>query len=186
MMDRVSDPQLSPDGKRVAYQLRETDYAANKGVNSIWVLDLSEKQGRAERVDRQRLSTRTVRAGRPTARACTSWPRAATRCRCGKSAADRKAAAAAGHAALPLDVNNYKLSPDGKQRPAVARCVRRLRRSWPARKSAWTKKPRTRPAARCTTSCSSATGTPGPTAGVRSCSSPHSMRTARSAPSRRC
>jgi dipeptidyl aminopeptidase/acylaminoacyl peptidase len=43
MMDRVSDPQISPDGKRVAYQLRETDYDANKGVNSIWVVDLGGK-----------------------------------------------------------------------------------------------------------------------------------------------
>ncbi|MEP6484243.1 MAG: S9 family peptidase [Rudaea sp.] len=41
MMDRVSDPQLSPDGKRVAFQLRETDYAGNKGVTSIWQLDLA-------------------------------------------------------------------------------------------------------------------------------------------------
>src|SRR6516165_6573417 len=43
MMDRVSDPQISPDGKRVAYQLRETDYDANKGVNGIWVVELGGK-----------------------------------------------------------------------------------------------------------------------------------------------
>ena len=35
MLDRVSDPQLSPDGKWLAYQLRETDYAANKGIHSL-------------------------------------------------------------------------------------------------------------------------------------------------------
>jgi dipeptidyl aminopeptidase/acylaminoacyl peptidase len=43
MLDRVSDPQLSPDGKRVAFQLRETDYADNKGVTSIWLQDLSAR-----------------------------------------------------------------------------------------------------------------------------------------------
>ena len=40
MLDRVSDPQLSPDGRRVVFQLRETDYAENKGVTGIWLLDL--------------------------------------------------------------------------------------------------------------------------------------------------
>ena len=45
MMDRISDPQISPDGKRVAYQLRETDYEANKGVNSIWVVEIGGKSG---------------------------------------------------------------------------------------------------------------------------------------------
>lgn len=40
-LDRVSDPQLSPDGTRVAYTLRRTDLDANKGVRAIWLLDLS-------------------------------------------------------------------------------------------------------------------------------------------------
>ena len=37
MLDRISDPSLSPDGANVAYQLRQTDFAANKGVTSIWL-----------------------------------------------------------------------------------------------------------------------------------------------------
>ena len=37
MMDRVSDPRVSPDGRRVAFELRETDLEANKGVNGIWL-----------------------------------------------------------------------------------------------------------------------------------------------------
>jgi dipeptidyl aminopeptidase/acylaminoacyl peptidase len=36
-MDRVSDPNSSPDGKQVAYQLRETDLEGNKGVTSLWL-----------------------------------------------------------------------------------------------------------------------------------------------------
>ena len=40
MMDRVSDPQLSPDGRYAAFGVRSTDYAANKGVNAVYVLDL--------------------------------------------------------------------------------------------------------------------------------------------------
>ena len=35
-LDRVSEPVLSPDGRTIALQLRETDWAANKGRNSIW------------------------------------------------------------------------------------------------------------------------------------------------------
>jgi dipeptidyl aminopeptidase/acylaminoacyl peptidase len=37
-LDRVSDPQVSPDGKQIAFQLRETDIDGNRGINSIWVV----------------------------------------------------------------------------------------------------------------------------------------------------
>ena len=39
-LKRVSDPQLSPDGRRVVYVQRETDMEANKGRTSLWLLDL--------------------------------------------------------------------------------------------------------------------------------------------------
>lgn len=42
MMDRVSDPQLSPDGRYATFGVRSTDYAANKGVSAIYVLDLAD------------------------------------------------------------------------------------------------------------------------------------------------
>lgn len=37
MLDRLSDPNLSPDGASIAYQVRQTDFDANKGVTSIWI-----------------------------------------------------------------------------------------------------------------------------------------------------
>jgi dipeptidyl aminopeptidase/acylaminoacyl peptidase len=40
-LKRVSDPQLSPDGRRIAYVERETDMEANKGRTSLWLLDLT-------------------------------------------------------------------------------------------------------------------------------------------------
>ena len=43
MLKRVGDPQLSPDGRYAAYTIRRTDYVANKGVTSIYVLDLEGK-----------------------------------------------------------------------------------------------------------------------------------------------
>ncbi|MEO6708040.1 MAG: S9 family peptidase [Planctomycetota bacterium] len=39
-MDRISDPQLSPDGQWVAYNLRTTDLAANKGRTDVWITRL--------------------------------------------------------------------------------------------------------------------------------------------------
>jgi dipeptidyl aminopeptidase/acylaminoacyl peptidase len=45
-LERVSDPRISPDRGYVAYTLRETDYEANKGVQSIWINDLAKKTSR--------------------------------------------------------------------------------------------------------------------------------------------
>ena len=42
MMDRVGDPQLSPDGRYALFTVRATDYAANKGVTSIYLMDLNK------------------------------------------------------------------------------------------------------------------------------------------------
>ncbi|HYL72250.1 MAG TPA: S9 family peptidase, partial [Candidatus Dormibacteraeota bacterium] len=40
-LKRVSDPQVSPDGRQVAYVQRETDMDANKGRTSLWLLELN-------------------------------------------------------------------------------------------------------------------------------------------------
>ncbi len=37
-MDRISDTQVSPDGKWVAFNLRETDLAGNRGRTDIWLV----------------------------------------------------------------------------------------------------------------------------------------------------
>ena len=41
VLKRVSDPQVAPDGRHVAYVQRETDLEANKGRTSLWLLDLT-------------------------------------------------------------------------------------------------------------------------------------------------
>ena len=38
MLDRVSDPQLSPDQTQVAFTLRQTELKANKGMSSVWMV----------------------------------------------------------------------------------------------------------------------------------------------------
>ncbi|MDQ8754879.1 S9 family peptidase [Sphingosinicella sp. LHD-64] len=40
-MRRIGAPTVSPDGRWVVYQLRETDLAANRGRLDLWLLDLS-------------------------------------------------------------------------------------------------------------------------------------------------
>jgi acylaminoacyl-peptidase len=37
--ERVSDPRVSPDGRFVAYNVRSTDWDANRGDNGLWVLE---------------------------------------------------------------------------------------------------------------------------------------------------
>lgn len=43
-LERVSDPQVSPDGKTLVYAVRETDLENNRGVNGLWTLSL-DRQG---------------------------------------------------------------------------------------------------------------------------------------------
>jgi len=40
-MDRISDPQVSPDGKWVAFTVRQTDLAANKGRTDLWLAEIA-------------------------------------------------------------------------------------------------------------------------------------------------
>ncbi len=39
MLERVSDPRLSPDGRRVLYNVRTTDWISNRGVTALWVVE---------------------------------------------------------------------------------------------------------------------------------------------------
>jgi dipeptidyl aminopeptidase/acylaminoacyl peptidase len=37
-MDRISDPQVSPDGEQIVFTLRKTDLDANKGRTNLWLV----------------------------------------------------------------------------------------------------------------------------------------------------
>ncbi len=39
-LDRVSNPKVSPDGRYAVYDLRTVDYAENKSVHGLWLIDL--------------------------------------------------------------------------------------------------------------------------------------------------
>ncbi len=108
-MDRVSDPQLSPDGRTAAMQLRETDYSANKGKLSIWTVPTSG--GKPTRITDAALNANTPRwsaDGKSLYFLATEddvnqlW----------RVAASGGEAEAVG--TLALDIGSYKLSPDGQ------------------------------------------------------------------------
>jgi dipeptidyl aminopeptidase/acylaminoacyl peptidase len=109
MMDRVGSPVLSPDGKTVAFTVRETDYAANKGVTGIWTVPLAG--GSPVRITDEAMS---VSAPAWSADGKSLYFTAA------KDGVGQlwRVAAGGGTAApatdFPLDVNGFKLSPDGE------------------------------------------------------------------------
>src|SRR5689334_8622119 len=42
-LQHLSDPQISPDGRYVAYVLREPDTDSNKSRSTLWLVDLSRQ-----------------------------------------------------------------------------------------------------------------------------------------------
>jgi dipeptidyl aminopeptidase/acylaminoacyl peptidase len=117
MMDRVSDPQLSPDGRYAAFGVRSTDYAANKGVNAIYVLDL-KKGGAPVKVAQKGGSARWAPDGRSLYYVAAAdgvsqlWRLDLGTGDGGLNLAGHTTAVQVSHAAL--DLGGYKLSPDGK------------------------------------------------------------------------
>ena len=109
MMERVSDPVLSPDGKTIAFQVRETDYAADKGLNGIWVVPVAG--GQPQRITDKALNASAARWSTDGASVYFLASKDGTSqfWRVGA-----KGGTAAPVTQLPLDVNNFKLAPDGK------------------------------------------------------------------------
>src|SRR6202795_3892817 len=49
-LERISEPCLAPDGKRIAYTLRTTDMEANKALTGIWLLDTRKRNAQPVRM----------------------------------------------------------------------------------------------------------------------------------------
>src|SRR6202795_2612004 len=49
-LERISEPCLAPDGKRIAYTLRTTDMEANKALTAIWLLDTRKRDAQPVRM----------------------------------------------------------------------------------------------------------------------------------------
>ena len=50
-LQRVSDPQPSPDGRWIAYVLRSTDLEANRGRTDLWMVGIDGKGARRLVID---------------------------------------------------------------------------------------------------------------------------------------
>jgi len=110
MMDRVSDPLLSPDGKTVVFQVRETDYDANKGVNGLWIAAVGG--GKPQRLTEKSLNASSARWAADGGGVYFLAPKDGT--------SQLWQVPARGGAARqvswsPIDVDSFKFSPDGKR-----------------------------------------------------------------------
>src|SRR5690606_22698071 len=117
VMNRVSDPQVSPDGRWVVYAVRATDMEANRGRTSLWLADLS---GDAE-PRRLAVSDEGANTGRWGADGALYFLSS----RSGSSQVwrtDAQGATATQVTDLPLDVQTFRLSPQG-DRIAVSLAV---------------------------------------------------------------
>jgi acylaminoacyl-peptidase len=108
MLDRVADPRLSPDGRRVLYGLRATDWAGNKGVGSLWVIDGDAAPRRLPASEGGVSSARWAPDGQSIYFLST---------RGGSSQVwrmDRDGQAAAQVTSLAVDVTAFRIAPDGR------------------------------------------------------------------------
>ena len=106
MMDRVSDPQLSADGSEAAFAVAETDWAANKRITSVWVLGLNKTDAQPQKImvgnsPRWSPDGKTLYFLSDKSSSTQLW----------RVTAGGGSPAQVSH--LPLDINNYKISPDG-------------------------------------------------------------------------
>jgi len=110
-LDRMSDPHISPDGRFVAYNVRSTDWDANRGVNALWVMERAAT-GSPPRLIRDQEKTMT----QPRWSEDGAWLYFLSS-RSGSAQLWRMPAGGAEAkqvSNLPLDVAFYRIAPDGR------------------------------------------------------------------------
>ena len=102
-LERISDPQVSPDGDTVTYGLRQTDWENNRGVSSLWSVEVGG--GAPERLaisDQGAGNARWAADGQLFfLRGGQVWVSA------------DQGATATQVTALPLDVGSFRIAPNG-------------------------------------------------------------------------
>lgn len=108
MMERVADPRLSPDGSRVLYTVRTTDWGGNKGVSAAWVVEADGTSRRLAASDGGVSSARWSPDGQaiyflsPRGGSSQVWRM------------DRDGRAAVQVTTLPVDVTAFRITSDGR------------------------------------------------------------------------
>lgn len=109
-LNRISDPQLRADGKALVYTLRQTNWDANKGEQSLWQLSLGDN-GKPRRLTADGSSASHPRFAPTGDRLYFLSTRSGSQ--------QVWALGGPGEArpvtALPLDVGAFLLSPDGRK-----------------------------------------------------------------------
>lgn len=114
-LERISDPQVSPDGRHVLYDVRSTDLAGDKGVHALWVADVAAPgaappSAPAPQVDGQGASSARWApdgSGVYYLKGGQVW-------RARLCAQDCRSSQASQITHLPLDVDTFRVSPDGR------------------------------------------------------------------------
>ena len=107
-MDRISEPQVSPDGKSIVFVVRKTDLEANRGRNDLWIVGTDGTGLRRMTTDP---ASDTTPRWSPDGKAIYFLSS-----RSGSSQVWRLPAGggeATRVTSLPLDVGSYLVSPDG-------------------------------------------------------------------------
>jgi dipeptidyl aminopeptidase/acylaminoacyl peptidase len=112
MLDRLSDPQLAPDGHAVVYTLRQTNFDANGAERSLWKLELADAGALPQRLTATGSNAWSARWS-PDGRVLYFLSS-----RSGSDqvwALDQGMGEARQVTRLPLDVDGFRLSPDGRR-----------------------------------------------------------------------
>ena len=109
-MDRISDPQVSPDGTAVAFTVQVTDVAANRGRTDVWVAAVDGSRAR-------RLTAHEANDSRarwmPDGKSLVFLSTRGGSSQVWQIPLDGGEARALTH--LAVDVNNLEVFPDGKR-----------------------------------------------------------------------
>jgi dipeptidyl aminopeptidase/acylaminoacyl peptidase len=111
-MQRISDPQPSPDGRRVAFVVRTTDFEANRGRNDVWLVNL-DGSGLVQLTSHESSDTNPRWAPDGKSLYFLSTRSGSSQVwRLPVPGSDKEATQVT---SLPLDVSNLAVSPDGSR-----------------------------------------------------------------------
>lgn len=116
---RLSDPAVSPDGRYVAFSVRETDMPANRGRSHLWILDLERPDAQPRRLTLESTDDSSPRWA-PDSRTLYFLSMRTGTSQVWRLTLDGGEAAQV--TAYPLDIGSLKVSPAG-DRIAVSMAV---------------------------------------------------------------